>query len=382
MITFGQRLKILRAKAEMSQSDLAAKIGVSVQSISKWECEKSMPDILQIVPLATVLGVTTDYLLGMDYDEKALFDELYQKVDRVLAYADGDFNSYHAFSVLKAYELQKEFQAKFPMNYEIKLRCATLLCSYLDHARKGHINLTFDKYNEFLREGENMVRTLLRQDNDPTRLIKARWILCEFLNMGKKFEEAENVAEKLPDVNGIRLDALVRVYSENNVNEDALSTAEDLARTYGKLYLSGLWWRARRTSARYGNARRLLAIERWKDLKRAAEEYDRMFGTEYPALVETKLKVIETLCRLCGEYASIDDIDSALSCLKESTAIAMTIYSEAKLHETDPAQFNDLLGMLKALPKLHYNFIIFTDENAITQSKIYKECQRQLDELE
>ena len=51
MNSFGQRLKALRKEAGVSQSFVDDHIGVSTQSVSNWECDNTMPDISQIVPL-------------------------------------------------------------------------------------------------------------------------------------------------------------------------------------------------------------------------------------------------------------------------------------------------------------------------------------------
>ena len=59
MTTIGQRIKNFRKNIGLSQADLAAKIGVTAQTVSKWECDVGMPDIIQIVPLANVLDVST-----------------------------------------------------------------------------------------------------------------------------------------------------------------------------------------------------------------------------------------------------------------------------------------------------------------------------------
>ena len=53
----------LRKKAGFSQEELAEKLGVSRQSISKWEGAQSIPDMNKILALADIFGVTTDYLL-------------------------------------------------------------------------------------------------------------------------------------------------------------------------------------------------------------------------------------------------------------------------------------------------------------------------------
>lgn len=69
----------LRKKNSWSQEELAEKLGVSRQSISKYEGAQSIPDIDKILKLSKIFGVTTDYLikdeiedaefLGQDYEE-------------------------------------------------------------------------------------------------------------------------------------------------------------------------------------------------------------------------------------------------------------------------------------------------------------------------
>ena len=70
MTSFGQRLKMLRREADLSQAELAEALGVSVHSVSKWECDSNMPDVSLLLPLSTVLCVTTDCLLGAGMNEK------------------------------------------------------------------------------------------------------------------------------------------------------------------------------------------------------------------------------------------------------------------------------------------------------------------------
>lgn len=58
-----KRLKQLRKQNGFSQEQLAEVLGVSRQSISKWESELSVPEIDKIVQLSDIYGVTIDYLL-------------------------------------------------------------------------------------------------------------------------------------------------------------------------------------------------------------------------------------------------------------------------------------------------------------------------------
>ena len=52
-----------RKKNGWSQEELAAKLGVSRQSVSKWESAGSVPDLQKVIQLAELFGVSTDYLL-------------------------------------------------------------------------------------------------------------------------------------------------------------------------------------------------------------------------------------------------------------------------------------------------------------------------------
>ena len=53
----------LRKKNGWSQEELAEKVGVSRQAISKWESAQSVPDLDKILRMSEIFGVTTDFLL-------------------------------------------------------------------------------------------------------------------------------------------------------------------------------------------------------------------------------------------------------------------------------------------------------------------------------
>lgn len=55
-------------KRGLSQEELAQKIGVSRQSVSKWESAQSMPDMNKVIALSEYFGVSTDYLLKDDLE--------------------------------------------------------------------------------------------------------------------------------------------------------------------------------------------------------------------------------------------------------------------------------------------------------------------------
>lgn len=62
-MTISDRIQHLRKAKGISQEELADKIGVSRQAVSKWESEQSSPDIEKIILMSNFFEVTTDYLL-------------------------------------------------------------------------------------------------------------------------------------------------------------------------------------------------------------------------------------------------------------------------------------------------------------------------------
>lgn len=59
----------LRKKAGWSQEDLAEKLGVTRQSVSKWECAQSVPDMDKVVMMSRLFGVSTDFLLKDELED-------------------------------------------------------------------------------------------------------------------------------------------------------------------------------------------------------------------------------------------------------------------------------------------------------------------------
>ncbi len=65
-MTFGERLKDLRIARRTSQRALANAIGIAQTVISRYETNKTKPQIEHVLKLSKALKCTTDYLLGQD----------------------------------------------------------------------------------------------------------------------------------------------------------------------------------------------------------------------------------------------------------------------------------------------------------------------------
>jgi transcriptional regulator with XRE-family HTH domain len=83
-MSLGQKIKKLRKESYLTQEQLAEKLNVTFQAVSKWENETGMPDISQIVPLIKIFGITTDELFGIQSDESAKKESCVHIIRRIV----------------------------------------------------------------------------------------------------------------------------------------------------------------------------------------------------------------------------------------------------------------------------------------------------------
>jgi transcriptional regulator with XRE-family HTH domain len=63
IVNIADRIQSLRKTQGLSQEELAEKVGVSRQAVSKWESEQSVPDLDKVIIMSEYFDVTTDYIL-------------------------------------------------------------------------------------------------------------------------------------------------------------------------------------------------------------------------------------------------------------------------------------------------------------------------------
>lgn len=115
--TIGQVIKKLRKERNLTQEELAEQINITSQAVSKWENETGLPDISQIVPLASVFGVSTDVLLGVE--GTTADDEAYKIIER--AYAKKEYGKLETYLI--AYDELIEGLKKYPNNMVLLNNC-------------------------------------------------------------------------------------------------------------------------------------------------------------------------------------------------------------------------------------------------------------------
>lgn len=74
-MTLGEKIYVLRMKNGLSQEAFGEKLGVSRQSVSKWETDQSVPELDKIVIISDLFSVSTDYLLKESVGEESITSE-------------------------------------------------------------------------------------------------------------------------------------------------------------------------------------------------------------------------------------------------------------------------------------------------------------------
>lgn len=84
-MNFSEKLLTLRKAKDLTQEQLAEKLDVSRQSVSKWESGQATPDLDKIVEISAIFDVTTDYLLkSSEIDDLSVKTEMLEKQQQMM----------------------------------------------------------------------------------------------------------------------------------------------------------------------------------------------------------------------------------------------------------------------------------------------------------
>ncbi len=115
-MNLGNSLFKARKKRGFSQEDVAERLGVSRQTVSKWETDETVPDIRQSKKLAVLYKVSLDELIDFDIDLK----EVQEAIDRTSEEIEGKINWTNAWG--KKYPILLKYQADVHIpSYSYKL---------------------------------------------------------------------------------------------------------------------------------------------------------------------------------------------------------------------------------------------------------------------
>ena len=113
-MSLGSNLYDARKKSGLSQEEVAEKLGVSRQTISKWELDETLPDIRQSKRLSDIYHLTLDELIEFDIDVKEIQDTIERTDDKVIDKIDWTKAWSKKYPILSTYksQVQTEMYAK------------------------------------------------------------------------------------------------------------------------------------------------------------------------------------------------------------------------------------------------------------------------------
>jgi transcriptional regulator with XRE-family HTH domain len=130
-INIGENIKNLRKRKEITQEELAEYLGISFQSISKWERGDGFPDITMLPDIADFFNISIDDLIGA---ERTVFDGgyFYDTLKQAKEYESSE-------NYDEAIKLLREISMKYPNHYELTSKLASLLLLKDSESKEGKL---------------------------------------------------------------------------------------------------------------------------------------------------------------------------------------------------------------------------------------------------
>ncbi len=206
-LLIGENIKRMRRNRNLTQEEMAAHLGISFQSVSKWERGDGYPDITMLPALANYFGISVDELLGMgEIAKKAQYDEINRIWD------ENNKMGLHSENVA----LMRQSLKAFPNNALLLVQLSTSL-EKLDGADEEKL--------KYLKESIAVQEQILRYGEDSEVRSATLYNICfAYLKVGE-YGKALEQAKKLPNLYKTRENALVYLLQgeeKHRVAEDAL----------------------------------------------------------------------------------------------------------------------------------------------------------------
>ena len=213
-MTMGQIIKNLRKGRGFTQEELAERLGVTYQAISKWENDSGMPDISQIVPLATIFDVSTDFLFGIDHTSET------EEALKIVSTANSMQEYGKLETYLKAYDILLDGLKRYPNNYLITFNCMNLGVS-LSLPDNGWIYAK-ERAETIIPETIRQANFIITNSKNVSDILWARQNLVFLYSANKKFDLATTEARNFPvrtDLTLYSTMAIVNKYMGNHERE-------------------------------------------------------------------------------------------------------------------------------------------------------------------
>ena len=159
-LRIGENIRRLRRERNLTQEEVAAHLGISFQSVSKWERCDGYPDITMLPALAHYFGVSVDVLIGMDQMAKA---EKYDEVNRL--WKENNRRGRHQENVV----LMRDSLRTFPNDGLLLVQLSTSL---------EKLDGTKEEKAKYLRESIALQEQILRYGEDSQVRSATQYNIC------------------------------------------------------------------------------------------------------------------------------------------------------------------------------------------------------------
>lgn len=321
-MSIGNKIRSMRKHGGLTQEQLANKLGVSGQAVSKWENEIVMPDITLLPLIAEVFGVSIDELFDLTIDQK--LSRIENRIEIESSFTDEKFKEYENFlldqlsstqdryrvvSLLaNLYHHRVESYSRLVSKYSreaIMLDPAKKECQWLLNKAEGHAVWDWNFANhtgaiDFYKE------VIANDSGTPKTSLPYYYLIDNLLADGRGDEASIYLTEfaKLPSANPVMIDvypAYIALVSHNV--EEADRIIEECVKKH--LGDSGYLFEA----AQY-YARRC-------DYEKAINLYERSWAVNKKPRFTDALYGIATIYRIIGDKQKArDTYDRILECLK------------------------------------------------------------------
>ncbi len=177
----GENLKRQRKLRELTQEQLADILGVSFQSVSKWERGEGYPDIELLPTIAEYFGITTDELMGM----KEIRDN--SEADKIL---DTVWENSRKGNIEENLKILEEAVKRFPNNFRLLAEYASNL-NFVNWDREG------EPYRRNNLKAIAIAERILAECTDPEIRDWMQGDLCLFYERSGQPDKAIEAADKL-----------------------------------------------------------------------------------------------------------------------------------------------------------------------------------------
>lgn len=189
----GEKLKSLRKKHDLTQEQLAERLGVSFQAISKWETNAAVPDISMFPVLANFYRVTTDELLGVDI---TLADK------KITQYENDVYDLLSGWKLAEAVETARKACGEFPGSDNLRY----LLAHTLEQAQ-NNIRTKEENISEAIEILEEILET--SRDTDLREVCLST--LVRMSHYSGNDEKALRYADQLPKLSHTQECSIIRM---------------------------------------------------------------------------------------------------------------------------------------------------------------------------